>query len=424
MNLKYVTFLFVLLCCGTATWAMEEFDDESGSFSRLSASSDDEWNSEEEAEEDTAVKPITYVPHLISPLQLLGSGYAEAQFELKSEEGSTTSIPCTPHNLKATVIGFEPEEELPDLSSLTPDLPFVADFDYGKYHKRVRYSFEYGNVEYKGEAVDTLSPAYIPTHEWELCKCDVEDYAENYSRLKLHLKIQLEDDSSQTAFTFEKKKFLHHEPPHPSQMGPQLPGKLYFNGQTVTLRQCRQAKMTIPACLDQPSEQYDGLFNENEQVIPTHGDSEIVFVETIPIPGEALPQSTVGYRGDYDYPSVSLAPANKKGDLTAKFLIYSDGSDIFFPKVTHELWQRNGWRVGFGIASYKESQKLEFIPQIKKKLPKGLYRLDSIKEKKNQRIETWVRLGEDPIRVRLTPPAGVSSVIGMGCAYVPTLITK
>lgn len=414
-KLTYITLLSFALCSESSLWAMDQYED----FHRRHHAhaqgneDEDEWNPPQENPQETEKK---YTVQLTGAIRLLGNGKASGAFALV-EDGTGIRTPHACH-FDVLGIGFETDGELPDFTDLSPLNPLPLGLNFGRSHKRVHYAFQYGEHNYEGEALDTFSPSYPHQGEWENHLLSVEDQEQHQSRFDLVLKVRLEDGSLHIAQTI--RKTIAHGEPEP--IGDQQTGKLYFNGEKAFLRQYRQFQWTLPRFQGQPLTSYRLPVMQTEQVIPSHEDSEIIFVEPIPISGERLPDPIVGYRGDYDTPGATLPSSERKGALTAEYLIYSDGTNIFHPKVTHELWQRNGWRVGFGIASYNQNTKLRFINSSIKIPSKGLYRLDRIKDENTKRLETWIMLGENPLEIQITTPSGVSSIAGMGCLHVRPLI--
>lgn len=370
---------------------------------------------DEEEIADDNIDELLYTVRLAGPIKLVGGGYAKGCFELISKDGENV-IPYTPKSLKVEVTGFEPQN-LPDISTLNPLVALPTNINFGSSHKKIRYSFQYDGHEYEDEVVDTFSSAYPHQAKWKEYEVTIEDQEQHKSRFALQLKVRLENKSFHKALDIPKT--LDHSP---GKLGPQLPGKLYYDGKITSLRRYRQKEWIVPNIPGQALHTYEWPLMSVEEVVPTHKKSKVVFVEVVPISGEKLATPDREYKGDYDNPAGTLPLISRKGKLTSKYLIYSDGADIFLPKVTHELWERNGWRVGFGIASYNDKGKTHFISAVPNNtvLPKGIYYLDSIPETHNKRTEIWKRLGDDPLEFKIDTPLGVSSIPGMGCVYLPS----
>ncbi|OJW47097.1 MAG: hypothetical protein BGO67_10325 [Alphaproteobacteria bacterium 41-28] len=373
-------------------------------------------NSESDSEEEeNEEEKNLYTVDLTGPITLLGGGYAKGKFKLISEDGKN-EISYASASLKAEVVGFE-SQDLPGISTLNPLAPLPKSIKFGSSYKKIRYVFQYEDQNYEDEVVDTFSTPYQHRAEWIAHKLTLEDQAHHESRFTLQLKVRLEDGALYTAS--ELAKTLKHRG---GNIGPQLPGKLYYNGKTVSLRRYRQKEWIVPRAQGQALQSYSWPLKDVEEAVPTHQNSKIAFVEVIPILGERVPALDKEYRGDYDNPPATLPLPYRKGKLASKYLIFSDGKDIFSPKITHELWERNGWRVGFGIASYNYKSKVEFLSVAdvpnNRKLEEGLYRLFSINEKKGKRIEKWRRLGDKLLDIEIKVPLGVSSIPGLMTYYV------
>jgi len=375
-------------------------------------------NTKEEEENQNQGDENPYTAHLVGPIKLTAQdNRAEAKFELRSPHGKEV-IPHTVKNLRVEINDFEFTSE-PDMGLLDPRQALPTHFDFGAAQKKVHYEFEYKGHLYEDEIVDTFTRAY--KHEqpqWVCHNLNQEDLDLHRTRFDLVLKVPLENHTTREV---KFSKTLDHELDQ-SSIGNVLPGNHYYDGETVSFRYYKPAQWKAPRLVGQPVQIYDGLIMDASEGIPSHRGSEIVFTEVIPIPGERLPDTYKGYKGDYNNISRTLAPEHIQGKLAGQHLIYSDGTDIFYPKITHELWERDGWRVGFGIASYHQDGKIEFLPEARfpneRKLEKGLYRLFSISESQGDRNEIWRRLGKDPLDIEITMPKGIASIPGFMTRYV------
>jgi len=152
-----------------------------------------------------------------------------------------------------------------------------------------------------------------------------------------------------------------------------------------------------------------------------HEDNEIVYVEPFAFErNRLLPREE--YRGNYSFRR-DLTPEERLKGREPNRLIYSDGTDIYLPHITQELWRREGAHVCFFIASYRRERRLNFIRQAtlpEDRFPEGLYALHSVENRGNRQCERWRRLGDDLQEIEVGSPAGVSSIPGMG-GSVPRL---
>jgi energy-coupling factor transporter ATP-binding protein EcfA2 len=147
--------------------------------------------------------------------------------------------------------------------------------------------------------------------------------------------------------------------------------------------------------------------------LPNHQGNEVVYIEPFAI-GNNPHQQRDAHISSYQFERLLESTECLQG-RDGGGLIYCKGERVYLPHITQESWKKEGVSIGFYIASYKETRRLDFIHQarLNNRFEEGLYQLSSVQETGNGRLEKWTRLGENPHIVEVTTPIGVSSIPGM-----------
>ncbi len=286
----------------------------------------------------------------------------------------------------------------PGINSLDPSDPLPT--NWGKAKERVRCKFDY-----KGrQEIELIRPKeYNLYGNWEFR--DNPNHAQTIAILKL--KAFLEDRQWHTVY--ERQVNIDHTL---LRADPEIPGQYYFNGDTVY-----QARTKLQHYENtRTRRQYTRNIATRDGDIPSHQGKQVIYVEPFAY-GNTASKPREAYIGEYAFVN-DLADHQKIPGRETGRLIYSDGTHIFDPEVTQELWRHGQEEAGFFVASYRQSQKLNFVPETllpDGNLPEGLYQLRVVEHDKDKRIEKWRKLGGDnPQEFSIQTPPGISSISGIG----------
>lgn len=168
----------------------------------------------------------------------------------------------------------------------------------------------------------------------------------------------------------------------------------------------------------------------NWKSIPDHEGYHTRLAIPFAIPGHPFEGGLQPLVSDYQTVGKTINP-----QIDANRLIYVSGNIIYWPKVTHELCERDRGggrreRVGFTVISTKDTHKAELIAgglQAAHQIPDGIYRLKSVRKvlipgARPTYEETWEELGVEsmmyPDRARNTfimaVPERLASLPGIG----------
>lgn len=308
--------------------------------------------------------------------------------------------------LSAQRTGFE-NRLSPVVDTLDPSMPLPRNLGTAK--QRVSCTFTNGQQQ---NDVDVTLPTDYPLQGQWLFQED-RDNSQNRATLKLRARInnRLED-------VFQREVDIRHTLRDP---GIETPGQHYFDGDTAYQARTRLQEWENP----RTHQRYTRTLAARDGDLHHHSGHQVIYVEPFDLARQnnvlkAQPNARPkdDYRGEYHY----LRDLTDDEGLIGKkegSLIYSDGTHIYLPKFSQELWQKGNEQAGFFISSYKQANRLNFLQQAlipNARLPQGLYQLMSSSDDttQNRRIETWQKLGENINPITITAPLGISSIPGMG----------
>ncbi|OJW47095.1 MAG: hypothetical protein BGO67_10315 [Alphaproteobacteria bacterium 41-28] len=339
-------------------------------------------DSEEENEEEPP-----YTVRLAGRIQLLGQGQAQGEFELTPKAGGTSITHRTPL-LEVDVI--EPFDSLfpPSLSAFDPLKPLPSPYNFGSSQKRIRCTFDYAGEVYFWEGLDTFTLPYQHSAKWKFPKNGV-DKKNHTTKAKLVLKVQLEDNSIHTILSKERQ--IDHIPG--AFIGSQQLEGYYYDGIDLFSRFSKSQNYTDP----KSGQSYVDDYKSRDSNISSHKNARVIYIEPIPITGEKPVCDVNEYQGNYTRLGIGVIPQqDRKPYFDPSRLVYSNGAQLFPVMVTEELCDKNGWRVGFGIVSYRDSLPIDLNPNtlISEFVPlsEGLYYKEDVKSDLTHRVEHWVKL--------------------------------
>jgi len=293
------------------------------------------------------------------------------------------------------------EAELFQGMHLHPSHPLPQNL--GIARERVGYDFQYLGHSYHQEII--CPKMYALQGKWKFAREEKRSQRDAYT---LNLTTMVNNQLQTVHQVQPLLGYVAHE--QIGEPGPQTPGKCYFDGHSVYQKQQRMLQWKSPRAEAQP---YAFLLTAANGDVHNHKGRTVIYVEPFPLDGGQPKES---YTGEYDY--VTLLDADEEiRDRETRRLLYSNGTHVYLPHVTQERWIHNDQSgVGFFIASFKEEDRINFIPHHVLGAPflEGLYHLSSVQDSGNQRLEKWKKLGEAPHEVNLRVLSRVSSVPGMG----------